>query len=97
MNINYDVTDNQLLDFGLSARIIELARQPFMRKSNGKGFEMPDFDIPYAMSILDAKDNVSLASLAINNHGESVHFPPNDPYMGFVPHAVFKNKFYDRE
>lgn len=83
--LDYDVTDEQLIAFGISKRTIELSRQPFMRKSNGKGFEMPGLDLQYALAVWDAKDQVSLAALCINNPGRGhVSFPPGDPYMGFV-------------
>jgi hypothetical protein len=73
------VTDAQLLAYGLSQRIIDLAKQPFIRPG------ARDFDIPYALAVWDAKDQVSLAALAINNPDtKHVWFPLHDPYMGLV-------------
>lgn len=78
--LNYEVSDAQLVGFGIAQRIIDLSRQPFMRTGG------VDFDIPYAMAIWDASDTVSLAALAINNPGKAVRFPPcGRAYMGFVP------------
>lgn len=78
MIINYNVTDEQLLEYGISQRIITLSKQWWMRDGQ------VDFDIPYALSIWDAKDTVSLAALAINNPNENVRFPPHAAYMGLV-------------
>lgn len=79
MKIDYQVTEQQLLDYGLSMRIITLAKEWWMRKGQ------VDFDIQYALSIWEAKDKVNLAALAINNPQlKSVHYPPHAPYMGMV-------------
>lgn len=83
--IDYDVTDEQLLAHGISNRVIELSRQPFMRPGG------IDFDIRYALSVMDASEEVSLAALSINNPDKPVHFPPcedvRDARMGFVPNT----------
>lgn len=55
-----------------------MSKQWWMRKGQ------VDFDMQYALSIWDAKDKVNLASLAINNPNENVHYPKDDPYMGLV-------------
>jgi hypothetical protein len=79
VKVNYEVTEAQLLGYGLSQRIIDLAKQPFIRSG------ARDFDVQYALSVWNAKDEVSLAALAINNPNEkSIGFPPHDPYMGLV-------------
>lgn len=81
--IDYDVTDEQLLAWGSPKRIIELARQPFMRHGG------IDFDIKYALSVMDASEAVSLAALSINNPDKHVYFPPCEigARMGFVPNS----------
>ncbi len=79
MKIDYQVTDEQLLAFGVQPRIIDLAKKPFLRPGG------QDFDIPYALAVWDARDRVSLAALAINNpEVRHVTFPPHAPYMGLV-------------
>ncbi|MBK8810765.1 MAG: hypothetical protein IPN69_08555 [Acidobacteria bacterium] len=70
MKIDYTATDGQLIEAGLSPRIIELAKQPFMRPGG------IDFDIPYAMAVLDAREKADLYALHINNPGKNVYFPP---------------------
>jgi len=82
--VDYTVSDDQLVAFGISPRIIALSRQPFMRPYNGNTFEMPSLDLQYVESICQAQDTVSLAALAINNpHVKNIHFPIGCPYMGF--------------
>lgn len=77
--LNYSVTDDQLRQFGLSERVIELAKQPFLRQGG------VDFDVPYALAVWDARDDVALAALAINNpQAKHVFFPPHAPYRGRV-------------
>jgi hypothetical protein len=46
---------------------------------------MPDFDIPYAMSVWDARDLVALEKLANENPGKAVHFE----HMGYVPNDLY--------
>lgn len=79
MNLDYNVTDEQLRTFGVPERIVTLAKQPFLRPGG------QDLDLPYAMAVWDARDQVSLAALAINNPDvRHVVFPPHAPYMGLV-------------
>ena len=79
--VEYECTDERLAEFGVSKRIIELSRQPFNRPGG------LDFDVQYALSVMDARENVALAALASNNPDvRHVWYPPcaAEPLMGFV-------------
>jgi hypothetical protein len=80
MNERYEATDEQLLKY-LPRRVLELAKQPFLRPGG------VDLDIRYSLAVWEAKDRVSVAALAINNPGlRHVWFPPihPTPWIGLV-------------
>ncbi len=68
----------------VSARIRELAKQPFIRPRNYHPWEgWGEFDMQWALSVWDARERVQLEELANANPGQNVRLP-NDS-MGYCP------------
>lgn len=65
-----------------------LAGSPFIRPrtTENPGEEYPDFDIPYAIAVFDAKERVQLMDLIEANPGKIVRHP--NGRMGYVPNDL---------
>lgn len=77
-----EITDEQLLAEGLSARIIELAKQWYLRDGE------VDMDLGYANAVWEAQGRVDVMKLSLLHPGE----PVSIGWMGIVPDGWVREK-----